>query len=662
MFKAILLLLVTLIALAQAGIPKKRAVNGWDPVKNTYPTVQRGDVTFQYPSAKANGNVTVADAYNWLEKSTNDSDVKGFIQQQTTLTNSFLSQCKDKDSITQAVRQANDYIFYSHIIEVGKPEDPSYIFAGQGKDTIFKWYYATPSEMESAKKQNFAQTPGKLLIDESTLSQDNSLYIDNWEVSDDKKLAAYTVLGGDTGVELRFMDLTTFKPLPETIPYGGRMSFKFTQDNKAIVYDHQAYQKVDDPDPFNTQAQIFYHKIGSDPKSDIVIVQADTVNITNLWYAEFTLDYKFMMLYGLTDEEHFRAYVAPLDQQQISANMKWISLQSEYGAELQYVTNFGTDFYLVTKRDGAKNHKIVLGKIDPIEARTVKDLRELSGTIKTQDIIPENKAGIDMTQFKIEQHFATSKDGTKVPFDIFYSKNHPLDGTNPAWLLGYGSFGALTSPMYDAFMLPWVRDHGGVSVYLQIRGGGELGDSWHKAGMLEQRHHSFEDFQAVAEYLVKNKMAASGNIIAEGTEGGGTVAMVMGNQAPEGLFGVLLPSVAILDMLRFDKYPYPDQYIAEWGSPQDPKYFDVLRSYSPLHNIDNKKTYPATLLTQSLDDDQSTPAHSFKMIAELQHSLPKNANPLLLSVEEYSDKLYSETTNVLKQCFVNQVLGLSKNK
>ena len=137
--------------------------------------------------------------------------------------------------------------------------------------------------------------------------------------------------------------------------------------------------------------------------------------------------------------------------------------------------------------------------------------------------------------------------------------------------------------------------------------------------------------------------------------------MVMGNQAPQGLFGAILPGNALLDMLRFDKYPYPDQYIAEWGSPQDPKDFDVLRAYSPLHNINNKKTYPATLITQSLTDQSSTPAHSFKMIAELQHSLPKNANPLLMWASDIVDpSKYIETSNVIKQCFVNQVLGLKK--
>lgn len=759
MLKPFFFIFLTLLAFVQAHPNIKRsskAPPGSNTARITYPAVQRGTITFQYPSAKAKGNVTVADPYNWLEKPTNESDVQNFIKQQSSLFNSFL-QCKDKDAITQSIRKANDYVFYSHFFEVGRPEDnnPSYLFAAQGKDLAMKWYFASESEIANAKKENFAQTPGKVLVDETTLSKDGSLYIDRWAVSDDKKMAAYIVIGGDAGVELRFMDLTTFKTLPESIPYGGRMSFTFTEDGKGVIYDHQAYQKLDDPDPFNTQSAILYHKIGSDPKNDIVIVKADTKEITNLWYAEFTTGYNFLMLYGLTDVDHYRVYVAPLDKQGISANMKWISLQPQYGAALQYVTNFDTDFYLVTKRDGAQNHKIIRTKIDPSKARTVKDLSELSGTIKTQDIIPENKLGIleswsvidktkivliylenakynfylndlttgkriqqlfseyigkfyrasysykskqsflelssftlgsgvyrvrsdngkvsvdpflignpqgiDMSEFKIEQHFATSKDGTKVPFEIFYSKKHPIDGTNPAWLLGYGSFGSNTIPYYDAFMLPWVRDRGGASVYMQIRGGGELGDRWHEAGMLNKRQHSFDDYQAVAEYLVRNKMAAAGQIIGEGSEAGGTVAMAVGNQAPQGLFGVLLPSVALLDMLRFDKYPYPDQYIAEWGSPQKPNEFDVLRAYSPLHNINVKKTYPATLLTQRLNDDSTTPAHSFKMIAELQHSLSKNANPLLMNAFEQTDPtLYTEESNVIKQCFVNQILGLKK--
>lgn len=769
MFSVLFVLFITLLSIARATSPfklEKRSSapssSGWDPSKISYPSVQRGNVQFQYASAKTKGKVTVADPYNWLEKPLNSSEVQDFIKQQLNVTNTFLDKCAEKESIKQAIDEANNYIYYSKLMEIGLPNNPSYIFSAQEYQMPLKWYLATETELDNAKKAKFDKVPGKVILDESTLSKDRSLYVVQWQVTDDKKMAMFTVAGVESGIEIRLMDLTTLKILPDKLPFSGSMSFIFTPDGKGVIYDRQARLDPNDPQPKN-HAQILYHKIGSDTKMDIILVKEDTKISTNIWYVEFTYDRKFMNLYGLRDKDNFRLYVAPLDQP-FSENMKWISLVPTYEPVLQYVANTGTDFYFISKQDGATDGKLVHGKIDPSRARHVKEMSELKDKITTQDIIPVNKQGIlenwglfdktkillaylqnakltfyvhdiitgkriqqvfpefigrlnsigvanskqvflelssftmatgiyrvrseagkisleptlignpakvDLTEFKTEQHFATSKDGTKIPFDISYSKKYPLDGTKPAWLFAYGSFGTKTVPYYDPYILPWVRDRGGVAVTLQIRGGGEFGEKWHKAGMLNKRQNSFDDFQAVAEYMVKNKMAAPGKLIAEGANGGGTVAMVMGNQASPGLFGALLPQMALTDLLRFDKYPYQDQYVSEWGSPGNPVDFDVLHAYSPLHNIpfnplhniDKKKNYPATLLSPVVDDDANSPIHSLKMIAELQHVYPKNTNPLLMHIlQDSGSSDYAVRSNVIKQCFVNQVLGLNKVK
>lgn len=232
-------------------------------------------------------------------------------------------------------------------------------------------------------------------------------------------------------------------------------------------------------------------------------------------------------------------------------------------------------------------------------------------------------AGLDVSSFKTEQRFVNSTDGAQVSFFMLHKTDFPFDGSRPAWVYFYGSYGAATLPRYDPFLLSWVELFGGVLVYVQARGGGEFGDSWHVAGSNSQKQHTFDDIIAVAEYLVCNKIAKRGKLIGDGRSAGGLAAAVVANQAPENLFGAMIPERGPYDMLRFTQFRAGAFQIPEWGNPADPAAFDWLRAYSPLHNVNSSRTYPMTILSVAAGDDRVPPLHSFKMISELQYSRPK---------------------------------------
>ncbi|MCO5596128.1 hypothetical protein L7F22_050188 [Adiantum nelumboides] len=237
--------------------------------------------------------------------------------------------------------------------------------------------------------------------------------------------------------------------------------------------------------------------------------------------------------------------------------------------------------------------------------------------------IDNKPASLDANSFKTEQRFVNSTDGAQVSFFMLYRKGFPFNGSRPAWIYFYGSYGAATLPRYDPFLLSWVELFGGVLVFVQARGGGEFGDSWHVAGSNAQKQHTFDDIIAVAQYLVSNKIAKFGKIIGDGRSAGGLAAMAVANQAPENLFGAMLPERGPYDMLRFTHFRAGAFQIPEWGDPADPAAFDWLRAYSPLHNVNSSRTYPMIILSAAAGDDRVPPLHTFKMISELQYRRPK---------------------------------------
>ena len=193
--------------------------------------------------------------------------------------------------------------------------------------------------------------------------------------------------------------------------------------------------------------------------------------------------------------------------------------------------------------------------------------------------------GIDPSHYVSKQVFVTSKDGTRVSVFLTHRKDTKLDGTAPAWLYFYGGFGISLNPTFSMSLMTWITAYGGVLIWVNARGGAEYGNAWHDDGRLLKKQNVFDDVLAAAEYVVNEKVAAKGKIIVNGGSNGGMGAMVVGNQAPEGLLGGVVAEVGVHDMLRFMHFTAGKYWVADYGNPdEDPAMFDYVYNYSPLHN------------------------------------------------------------------------------
>jgi prolyl oligopeptidase len=232
--------------------------------------------------------------------------------------------------------------------------------------------------------------------------------------------------------------------------------------------------------------------------------------------------------------------------------------------------------------------------------------------------------------YETVQEFCTSKDGTKVPMFIVHGKGVTENGHNPALLYAYGGFNISLSPSFSTSRMI-LLEQGGVFAMANLRGGGEYGEEWHKAGMKEKKQNVFDDFYAAAEYLKAQKWTDTQHLAIEGGSNGGLLIGATITQHPE-VCAVAFPAVGVMDMLRFQKFTAGFGWVPEYGSADNSKEeFEYLYKYSPLHNI-KPASYPATLVMTADHDDRVVPAHSFKFISTLQPAQQGPA-PVLIRVE-----------------------------
>ncbi|MFU8945784.1 prolyl oligopeptidase family serine peptidase [Mycetocola zhadangensis] len=225
-------------------------------------------------------------------------------------------------------------------------------------------------------------------------------------------------------------------------------------------------------------------------------------------------------------------------------------------------------------------------------------------------------AFFDPTGLTIDQHFARSADGTRVPYFVVRREDLPFDGTAPTLLYGYGGFEISLTPGYSGSLgLGWL-EQGGVYVVANIRGGGEYGPLWHQAALKQNRHRAFEDFAAVARDLVTRGVTSGSHLGIQGGSNGGLLTGNMLTQYPE-LFGAVVIQVPLLDMKRYSHLLAGASWIAEYGDPDDPAEWEFLKTFSPYHLFDPEREYPPVLFTTSTRDDRVHPGHARKLAAKM---------------------------------------------
>ena len=259
--------------------------------------------------------------------------------------------------------------------------------------------------------------------------------------------------------------------------------------------------------------------------------------------------------------------------------------------------------------------------------------------------------------FTTEQVWYPSKDGTQVPMFITRKKNIAYDGQNPTLLYGYGGFNISITPTFSPSRATLLENNG-IYAVANIRGGGEFGQKWHKAGTKCQKQNVFDDFIGAAEFLIEKKYTSPPRLAIQGGSNGGLLVGACMTQRPD-LFGVCFPAVGVLDMMRYHQFTIGYAWATDYGRSDNPEDYACLIKYSPLHNV-KKTAYPATMITTADHDDRVVPAHSFKFASALQEN-QQGSNPTLIRIEtsaghgagKPTSKLIEEAADVLSFMFYN---------
>lgn len=259
---------------------------------------------------------------------------------------------------------------------------------------------------------------------------------------------------------------------------------------------------------------------------------------------------------------------------------------------------------------------------------TIYELDPESGNSK---IFKKPAAAFNGDEFESEQVFYNSKDGTRIPMIITYKKGTPKNGKTPTILYGYGGFNISETPSFSVPVALWL-EMGGIYAVPNIRGGGEYGEKWHRAGTKLHKQNVFDDFIAAAEYLITNKYTSSDFLAIRGGSNGGLLVGAVMTQRPD-LMKVALPAVGVMDMLRYHTFTAGAGWAFDYGTSEESKeMFEYIYNYSPVQNVKEGIKYPATFITTGDHDDRVVPAHSFKFAAQLQ-AKQAGDNPVLIRIE-----------------------------
>jgi prolyl oligopeptidase len=250
----------------------------------------------------------------------------------------------------------------------------------------------------------------------------------------------------------------------------------------------------------------------------------------------------------------------------------------------------------------------------------------------------------DPEPYLTRQVFVSGKGGARIPLFLTHRRDLSPDGNNPVLLYGYGGFNIPLVPVFEPSYLAWL-EMGGVLAWANLRGGGEYGEEWHQAGMLQNKQNVFDDFIACAEFLIAEKITSRPKLAIMGRSNGGLLVGACLTQRPD-LFGAAVPVVGVMDMLRFHKFTIGWAWVSDYGSSEDPQDFRTLYAYSPLHHLTPGVRYPPTLVLTGDHDDRVVPGHSFKFAAALQAAQAGDA-PVLIRVQTEAGHGQGKPTAVL---------------
>ncbi|WP_018627427.1 prolyl oligopeptidase family serine peptidase [Niabella aurantiaca] len=646
-----------------------------------YPVTQKETVTDDYFGTK------VADPYRWLEDD-NSAETNAWVQAQNKLTDAYLSTIPYRTQIKSKLESLWNYPRSGAPFKKG---DYYYFYKNDGLQNQAVLY-----------RTNELTVAPEVFIDPNTLSSEGIAALSGLSFTKDGKLCAYAVSkAGSDWSEIFVMNTETKTLLTDKInwtKFGGAA----WKGNEGFYYS--AYEAPDEQSKLskkNEFQKVFYHKLGTSQKEDVIIYQ-DKEHPLRYFGAGLTEDQRFLVLNvteGTSGSEIWYRDLRNPAQQDFALLVKGFDTESSViennGGLLLLHTNYQAPNYRVVavdpKNPARENWKTLIpeqkealqgvgtaggylfasylkdaaSKIVQYDfnGRKIRDI-ELPGigtaggfgaekedkdffytytsfatppAIYQYNIAAGTSALYQKTALRLktdnlvtEQVFFKSKDGQRVPMFLTYKKGLKKDGNNPVLLYGYGGFNIPMTPGFSVSNAFFV-EQGGIYAVVNLRGGSEYGEAWHKAGMLLNKQNVFDDFISAAEYLIEKKYTNKNKTAIRGGSNGGLLVGAVMTQRPD-LFQVAIPQVGVLDMLRYQKFTVGWGWTVEYGSADSAAYFPYLYKYSPYHNLKKGTSYPATLITTGDHDDRVVPAHSFKFAARLQE-YHRGTNPVLIRIE-----------------------------
>ncbi len=650
--------------------PKEKKIN--------YPMTKKTDTVDVYFGHE------VADPYRWLEDDMSD-ETAAWVKAQNEVTDSFLAQIPYRKQVEERLQKIWNYP------KSGTPFKQGghwFVSKNDGLQNQYVVYIKDTYDGED-----------RVILDPNTLSEDGTVALNMFRVSEDGKYLAYSISrAGSDWREIYVKDIATGELLEDHILWAKFSGISWYK-NGFFYSRYPEPQKGEMLKGENKNSQVYYHEIGTDQSADKLIYE-DPAN-PNWGFSAGTTDDKNYLVISVTESTSGNAfYIQDLTkkgevQKIITSFDKDYWVMDHVQGKLLVLTNYQAPKYrliaidpaqpeeenwteVIPEGEGVLEGISIVGekliaqyiqdaqskiKIYALDGSFENDLETpILGTIsgfsgKIDDPftfysitsyttpsqiykydVAENKSSLfqesaldfDASQYETKQVFYTSKDGTKVPMFLTYKKGIKLDGSNPVLLYGYGGFNISLTPSFSLTRLIWL-EQGGIYAVANLRGGGEYGEEWHKAGTLMQKQNVFDDCIAAAEYLIQEKYTKARKIALMGGSNGGLLVGAVVNQRPE-LFGAAFPAVGVMDMLRYHKFTIGRYWATDYGTSEDSEeMFQYLLGYSPVHTVADVD-YPAILVTTGDHDDRVVPAHSFKYIATVQDKYT-GSKPTLIRIE-----------------------------
>ncbi|MDX1577463.1 MAG: prolyl oligopeptidase family serine peptidase [Gemmatimonadota bacterium] len=609
--------------------------------------------------------VEVADHYRWLEDQ-QAPETREWIEAQNAYTDAIFEQIPGRERLTSLV---------SDLLRVDQQSTPvekggRYFYMRKGaEDDLWVLYVREGLGGEE-----------RVLIDPHDMSEDHTTSVSWADISEDGTLMVYRVReGGVDETALRVLDVDAGEELSDEFPparygsvtltpdAGGLYYSRFGSDEPRILYHRMGTDPSDDVEVFGEgytatdipsvqlsddgrwmlftvshgssgPTGIHLARVGDDGRpGELVEVIDDGVSETSGSFAGERL-----LLTTNLDAPNRRVVVADLED---PGTASWETVVPESESRVIRGASPVGGHYFVSYMEDAQPR---LAQYD-VEGDLVREIEfdVLGSVFGPSGEWDEDEAWITFTSFhvpttsyrldvqtgetelwfrteipidteamEVSQVWYASEDGTRVPMFLVHEKGLELDGTNPTYLTGYGGFNLSRTPGFSAQAAAWVS-LGGVYALPNLRGGGEFGEAWHEAGMLENKQNVFDDFIAAAEYLIEEGYTSSEHLAIAGGSNGGLLVGAAMTQRPE-LFEAVVCTYPLLDMVRYHRFLVARFWVPEYGSAEDPEQFEYIREYSPYHNVDPGTEYPATLFLSGDGDTRVDPLHARKMAALVQ--------------------------------------------